>query len=195
MKNKYSFSTMIATFFGSGFIPWAPGTFASALTFILYFLLIFIMTKIKGGVMGMSSPDLINSMMVFFTGLFFIGVWATDQYCFITKREDPKEVVIDEVVGQALTIMIITFFLPFIGYEVVVKFHQKFGMSEETLVWFNLLSSFVLFRIFDIFKPWPINYIDQKYKNAFGVMFDDVVAAIFAGIVHFFILFAIVDRI
>jgi phosphatidylglycerophosphatase A len=51
-----------------------------------------------------------------------------------------------------------------------------------------------MFRVFDITKPWPINYIDQKYKNAFGVMLDDIIAAIFAVVVHYFVLYAIADR-
>ena len=193
MKNKFSISTIIATFFGIGFIPWAPGTFASAITFVLYFLLVYVMTLIKGGITHLASPDLINSLMVFFTGLFFIGSWAADCYSHNHNKQDPKEVVIDEVVGQALTIMLITFFLPYIGMDALQKFY-KLGFDNSQLVWINLLSAFILFRVFDITKPWPINYIDKKYKNGFGVMLDDVVAAIFAAITHFFILYAIIDR-
>ena len=193
MKNKLSPSTIIATFFGIGFIPWAPGSVASAVTFIFYFLLVYLLTLIKGGITSLASPDLINSLMVFFTGLFFIGSWAADRYSIVHNKQDPKEVVIDEVVGQALTIMIITFFLPYIGIEALQKFY-KIGINESQLVWLNLLSAFILFRVFDITKPWPINIIDRKYKNGLGVMLDDVIAAIFAALVHFFILYAVIDR-
>lgn len=193
MINKYSASTIIATFFGAGFIPKAPGTFASAVAFILYFLLVYLMTLAKGGSLTLTSPELANNLLVFYTGLFFIGSWAAEKYSLQNKKEDPKEVVIDEVVGQGLTIIIIMFFLPYVGMDVFRKFHQT-GIGDEMIIWLNLLSAFILFRVFDITKPWPINSIDQKYKNGFGIMLDDIVASIFAALVHFFILYAIADR-
>lgn len=194
MTNKFSASTIIATFFGIGFIPKAPGTFASAFAFILYFLLVYLMTLAKGGPLTLTSPELANNMLVIITGLFFLGSWAAQSYSLKVKREDPKEVVIDEVVGQTLTIVIIMFFLPYVGMDVLRKFHHL-GLGDEAILWLNLLSAFILFRIFDITKPWPIDSIDKKYKNGFGVMLDDVIAAIFAALVHFFILYAIADRI
>lgn len=193
MKDKFSASTIIATFFGVGFVPKAPGTFASIFAFILYFLLVYLMTLAKGGSLTLTSPELANNLLVFYTGLFFIGSWAAEKYSLNTNQQDPKEVVIDEIVGQGLTIIIIMFFLPYVGMDVFRKFHQT-GIGDEMILWLNLLSSFILFRIFDITKPWPINFIDRKYKNGFGVMLDDAVAAIFAALVHFFILYAIADR-
>ena len=53
---------------------------------------------------------------------------------------------------------------------------------------------FVLFRIFDIFKPWPINYIDSNVKGGLGVMLDDVVAAIFASVMHYALVFIIINN-
>lgn len=193
MKNKFSSSTIIATFFGAGYIPFAPGTFASALAFILYFLVIYLVTLVKGGSMSLTSPELANNLLVFYTGLFFIGSWAAEQYCQNNNKQDPKEVVIDEVVGQSLTIMLIFFFLPYVGHDVLRKI-QLTGIGDEMIIWLNLLSSFVLFRIFDISKPWPISSIDKNIKNGFGVMLDDIAAAFFAALMHFFILFAIADR-
>lgn len=89
--------------------------------------------------------------------VFLIGWWATHKALPSFPSQDPKEVVIDEVAGQ--------------------------GMA---LVWcpgsFVALSiGFVLFRLFDIVKPWPISWIDRKIKNAFGVMFDDLLAGLFAA--------------
>jgi len=75
------------------------------------------------------------------------------------KRSDPGEIVIDEVLGMMLVMMTI----------------------PPDPKWAFL--AFVLFRIFDILKPWPINQIDSKLKNALGVMLDDLIAALFAGIV------------
>lgn len=193
MKNKFSSSTIIATFFGAGYIPFAPGTFASALAFILYFLVIYLVTLVKGGSMSLTSPELTNNLLVFYTGLFFIGSWAAEQYCQNNKKQDPKEIVIDEVVGQSLTIMLIFFFLPYVGNDVLRKI-QLTGIGDEKIIWLNLLSAFILFRIFDISKPWPISSIDKNIKNGFGVMLDDIAAAFFAALMHFFILFAIADR-
>ena len=193
MKNKISLSTMIATFFGIGFCQFAPGTLGSIAAFPLYFLVTYMLIFIKGGVVSLASGDLINSLLVFFTALFFIGVWAAQQYSAKTGKSDPKEIVIDEVVGQSFTICWIIFFLPYLGIEILEKF-INIGISEPNFVWLNLLSAFILFRLFDITKPWPINYIDKKYKGGFGVMLDDVVAALFACIIHYFILYAIADH-
>ncbi len=193
MKNK-SVSTIIATCFGIGFIPFAPGTFGSLLAFPLYFLLTYLMIMAKGGVVGLASPDLINSLLVITTGLFFLGVWAADAYSKNTSKDDPKEVVIDEVVGQLLSICLIILFLPYIGGEALMKF-EAVGISKFNFSILNLISAFILFRVFDIAKPWPINYIDKNYKGGLGVMLDDMLAAIFAVFVHFFILYTIIDMI
>ena len=194
MINKFSFSTIVATCFGVGFVPFAPGTFGSLLAFPLYFILTYLMIIIKGGISGLASPDLINSILVINVGLFFLGAWAADTYSRNTGKQDPKEVVIDEVVGQLLTICLVVLLLPYIGGEALQKI-EKLGISPFNFALLNLLFAFIFFRIFDISKPWPINYIDKKYKNALGVMFDDVLAAIFAVFVHFFVLYAIIDRI
>ena len=194
MNNKFSFSTIVATCFGVGFVPFAPGTFGSLLAFPLYFILTYLMIIIKGGISGLASPDLINSILVINVGLFFLGAWAADTYSRNTGKQDPKEVVIDEVVGQLLTICLVVLLLPYIGGEALQKI-EKLGISAFNFALLNLLFAFIFFRIFDISKPWPINYIDKKYKNALGVMLDDVLAAIFAVFVHFFVLYAIIDRI
>jgi phosphatidylglycerophosphatase A len=194
MKKKASLSSVIATFFGIGYISFAPGTFGSIVAFPVYFLLTYMLIVLKGGVASLGAPGLINGMLVWIVGLFFIGLWAADKYSKDTGNEDPKEVVIDEVVGQLLTICLIVWLVPNIGGEAVFKF-ENIGINKFNLVLLNLLSAFVLFRLFDIFKPWPINYIEKRYKGGLGIMLDDVVAAIFAVVVHFFILYAIIDRI
>lgn len=192
MRNKFSPSTIIATFFGIGFIPVAPGTFGSLVAFPVYFLLNMLVIQAMGGVANIASPSLINSLMSFIAILFFVGIWAADQYCKRTGKNDPKEIVIDEVVGQLVAICLTILMLPYVA-ESLIKFEQH-GINEFNFIMLNLLSIFILFRIFDIAKPWPINYIDKNYKSGFGVMLDDVVAAILAVIVHYFILFAIIDR-
>ena len=193
VKSKFSLSIAIATFFGVGFSSVAPGTMGSIAAFPLYFLLTSLLVSIKGGVSSIASFELINSLLVIFTGLFFIGAWAADQYSKYIREADPKEVVIDEVVGQSLTICLIVFFLPYIGADTLEKF-MNIGLSENNFAFLNLFSAFVLFRLFDITKPWPIDYIDKNCKGGIGIMLDDVIAAIFAAVTHYFILYAVADR-
>jgi len=194
MEKKTSLSSLIATFFGIGYIPFAPGTFGSIVAFPVYFLLTYILIVLKGGVASLGAPDLINGMLVWIVALFFVGLWAADKYSKDTGNDDPKEVIIDEVVGQLLTICLIVWLVPNIGGEAVLKF-ENIGINKFNLALLNLLSAFIMFRLFDIFKPWPINYIEKRYKGGLGIMLDDVVAAIFAVVVHFFVLYAIIDRI
>jgi phosphatidylglycerophosphatase A len=193
MKNKFSFSTIIATFFGVGFIPFAPGTFGSIMAFPLYVLLTYFMSMAQGGVSSISATELINNLLVLTAALFLLGTWAADQYSLNSGKEDPKEVVIDEVVGQLLTICLVILLLPYIGSEAILKF-KNHGINELNLAALNLAGAFILFRIFDITKPWPIDYIEKRFKGGFGIMIDDIAAAIFAVIMHFFILYAVIDR-
>ena len=72
------------------------------------------------------------------------------------NKSDPKEIVVDEFIGQSLVLV----FLP--------------------LTYQDYILGFILFRFFDIFKPMPINYFEKKYPNAFGVIFDDIIAAVYA---------------
>ena len=88
--------------------------------------------------------------------IFFIGWWASIQYLAVnTGSKDPKEIVVDEVAGQWLLLC----FLP--------------------LTWQAYLAGFILFRAFDIVKPWPVSFADQKIPGALGVMLDDILAALY----------------
>ena len=91
--------------------------------------------------------------------LYFFSYLAVQSALKIIKRSDPGEIVIDEVLGMMLVMMTI----------------------PPDPKWAFL--AFILFRIFDILKPWPINQVDSKLKNALGVMLDDFLAALYAGIV------------
>jgi len=91
--------------------------------------------------------------------LLVIGVWAAGETCVILKKKDASQVVIDEIVGMSVTM---------IGIPM-------------TPYW--LLVGFLLFRLFDIVKPSPAKYFDEKVSGGFGVMMDDVVAGIYGNIV------------
>lgn len=89
--------------------------------------------------------------------VFLIGIWASDLYARRLGRDDPGSVVVDEVAGQWLTLV-----------PVALAFEYY-------------LPGFLLFRLFDILKPWPVNLADRKLKGGFGIMADDVLAAVYAA--------------
>ncbi len=87
--------------------------------------------------------------------LFALGVVASDRYVAETGKEDPGEIVIDE----AAAICMLLALMPF--------------------SWQSYLTGFLVFRVFDVVKPWPVSVADKKIKGGFGVMFDDVLAALY----------------
>ncbi|WP_282608265.1 phosphatidylglycerophosphatase A [Pelagibius sp. Alg239-R121] len=101
----------------------------------------------------LGGPWLLTAAAV---AIFLIGIWASDLYARRLGREDPGSVVVDEVAGQWLTLV-----------PVALEFEYY-------------LLGFVLFRLFDIVKPWPVNLADRKLKGGFGIMADDILAAGYA---------------
>jgi phosphatidylglycerophosphatase A len=97
--------------------------------------------------------------------IFFIGWWASNQYLRHTGRDDdPSEIVVDEVAGQWLLLSVL---FP---------------------TWQAYLVGFLLFRIFDVTKPWPVSLADREIKGGLGVMFDDMLAALYPILVYLIIL-------
>ena len=155
---------LFATFFYSGLIKYSSGTFGSFLTLLLCILLY------------IYGPGTWSITMLFFISTLY-GYIKTRQYVTLTGRDDPKEVVIDEVSGQSLSIIIFILYYKQLGFE-----------ASNMFILLNFTLSFALFRFFDITKIFPVSYFDNL-KGAFGVMSDDVVAAIMAGIAHIIILY------
>ncbi len=161
-----SLAKFIATFAYSGMVKKAPGTMGSFATIIAFIALA---SFEKQATIAMAIN--INIMLVLCGAIFLVGIKATEIYMNNTGKHDPKEVVIDEVVGQLITIAIAAPVLKNIT-----------SINDQVFLSF-IISCFIFFRFFDIVKPWPIKYIDNKVNNAHGVMLDDVVAGIFAGII------------
>jgi len=134
-------SKILATFFGVGFFPLAPGTLTSLVVVMLYKFLLF----------NLSWP--VYSLLFLF--LFFGGIFVSSSYSTELGKTDPRKIVIDEACGQLLVL---------------------FRMPTS---WFLLLLGFFLFRIFDIIKPYPIRKV-EKLKKGWGIMLDDILAAIYA---------------
>jgi len=149
-------SHLIATFFYVGRLPWAPGTFGSLAALPFAYLL----HRYAG------FPLFALATLV----VFFLGWWATFEDTKGKENHDPGEIVIDEVAGQWIALWPLSFGL----------WHA--GVDPAIFPYPGWIAGFVLFRLFDILKPWPVSWADRK-DTAFGVMFDDVLAGIMAAIV------------
>jgi phosphatidylglycerophosphatase A len=146
-------NNLFVTFFGIGTFRYAPGTITSFITTTLLFSFYHII--------NLSS----NVILFFFILIFFYSFYAVAEYIKENKNKDPKEVVIDEVIGQTIPIYL---------FETS---HGTTTESQEAILFYFYI--FILFRFFDIKKPFPINYFDKKFKNSFGVIFDDVIAGFY----------------
>jgi phosphatidylglycerophosphatase A len=129
-----------------GFIPGAPGTYASLLTTVLYYLVY----RFSGNIL----PALHLSVVCLIS---LAGILASAEIHCSTGQEDPSFIVIDEVAGQLLTFL----FLP--------------------MSWTNLILGFVAFRVFDMWKPFPIRKL-ESLGSGVGVMADDLLAGIYANV-------------
>ena len=149
-------SKLLATWFYVGLLSPAPGTLGSLAALPFAILL--------HAVCGFIA--LLTAILV----VFFIGWWATAEVTHKQLDHDPGMVVIDEVVGQWITLM---------PLSLVLWWH---GSALTILPWQGLIAGFLLFRLFDILKPWPVSWADRK-ATPFGVMFDDVLAGLMAACV------------
>ena len=159
-----NFPIQLITMFGIGKISKMPGTIASFVTCIFYYLCIIFGVHIKF--------LLIAFLVILVSSIIFINKCSSN-----FTEIDAKEIVIDEFLGQSLPI--------FLLYHPL----QKGDPVEGALVY--LVMCFILFRFFDILKPFPINLVDKKMKNGFGVVLDDLLAGVYVLIAialfgHFF---------
>ena len=151
MFDKINF--LFVTLFGIGKIKKIPGSLASLATSLFLFFLFHIL-KIPA-----------NFILLFVILIFFISLYAVNIFIKNLDNKDPKEVVIDEFIGQSIPICL---------YEIA---HE--GSKETDQVLTSYFIMFVLFRIFDIVKPYPVSYYDKNFKNSFGVVMDDVCAGLY----------------
>ena len=147
--------------FNIGKIKKAPGTVASLVTCIIFLILI-----------NIFNIFFILLLTILIVSYFFIAINNSfDEF----NSDDPQEIVMDEFVGQMLTLLAI---------PVYQNFYPTFDV-------YYCVFAFFLFRLFDILKPFPVNYVDKNIKGGFGIMLDDVVAAVYVIIfmtITFFIL-------
>ena len=149
----HNINFLFVTLFGIGKLKKIPGSYASLATTIFLFILFHILNF---------SPNivLIGVIIVFLISLYAVNIFIKDM-----DNKDPKEVVIDEFIGQSIPICL---------YEIA---HKGTKETNEVLTFYFIM--FILFRIFDIAKPYPVSYYDKNFKNSFGVIMDDVVAGLY----------------
>ena len=146
-------NTLFVTMLFIGKIKIIPGTFGSFATIvILYFFF---------HILNISS----NLILICLIIIFFISFFAVANYIQNTENKDPKEVVIDEFIGQSIPVYL---------YEIS---HGTEKSSNEAIIFYCIC--FILFRFFDIIKPFPVSFFDKNYKNSFGVIMDDVCAGFY----------------
>jgi phosphatidylglycerophosphatase A len=137
---------LLAFGFGSGAMPFAPGTFGTLVAIPIYLLF---------------APLPLLSYLATLLTAFVAGVWLCERTSRDLGVHDHGGIVWDEIVGYLLT------------------------MTLAPPGWWWLLIGFVLFRVFDILKPWPIRTIDRRVQGGFGIMLDDVLAGVYAWLVMF----------
>ena len=163
----------IATWFYSGLLRPAPGTWGSlaSLPFI-YLTLIW-----SWGVWH---------LIVISIFIFLLGWWATHNETKDKDDHDPSEIVIDEVLGQLITFSPIYFIISYnkatISYFSYTINFNVFDINYSVSLITIFLFAFGLFRFFDILKPWPISWADNK-STPIGVMLDDILAGIISAII------------
>jgi phosphatidylglycerophosphatase A len=147
------FNTLLVTMFGLGKIKFIPGTFGSLATIIILFYLFHSL--------NISSNIILFGLII----IFIYSFYAVSTHTKDSKNKDPREIIIDEFLGQSIPIYL---------YEVS---HGTTKESNEAIVYYALF--FILFRYFDIMKPFPVNFFDKNFKNSFGVIMDDVCAGLY----------------
>ena len=146
-------NTLFVTMFGLGKVPKIPGTFGSLATVItLYFFF---------HILNISSNIILICLLI----IFIYSFSAVASHIKDNEDKDPKEIIIDEFIGQSIPIYL---------YEIS---HGTEKSPDEALIFYGVC--FILFRFFDITKPFPVSFFDKNYKNSFGVIMDDVCAGFY----------------
>ena len=146
-------NTLFVTMLGLGKFPKIPGTFGSLATVIILYIFFHIL--------NLSTNIVLIGLIV----VFFFSFSAVTEYIKDNENKDPGEIIIDELIGQSI---------PIFAYEIS---HGTDKSSDEAIIFYCIC--FMLFRFFDIVKPFPVSFFDKNFKNSFGVIMDDVCAGFY----------------
>jgi phosphatidylglycerophosphatase A len=151
-----NFNSLFVTMCGIGKIKFIPGTIGSLITALILFYSFHILNF---------SPNIILIILLI---IFIYSFYAVSNYIKENENKDPSEIIIDELIGQSIPIYL---------YEISHGTTKEFN---EAIIYYSIF--FILFRYFDIMKPFPVSYIDKNFKNSFGVIMDDVFAGFYVVI-------------
>lgn len=188
-RRKPLFSVILATACGLGYIPTAPGTFGSLAGIVVALIPFQVLaglakTSVQAFVVnGISIDPLLIVQIVGAVVIAFVGVFVSTRAARYWQQKDPQRVVIDEVSGQHLALLIGSA-LPFWWRPEAFSWAPRaigFITYESPLNWKYLLAGFILFRVFDIWKPFPARQA-ESLRSGWGIMADDWIAGIYAGI-------------
>jgi len=196
-REKPRLALAIATALGVGYIPKAPGTFGSIVAIPLAIVthpvsLITVIGFLFFGGLGIDVPMfnghsapvlLLIPSLAALLAVSFIGVWSSSRVSAYAGVKDPQYVVIDEVSGMFLTLLLAIVPLGLPTRLVPSDFASVFALYSafSLLNWKYLLAGLILFRAFDIWKPWPIRRL-EKLPGGWGIMADDWMAGVYAAI-------------
>jgi phosphatidylglycerophosphatase A len=153
------------TTFGVGYIPGAPGTYGSAVGVAIYLAIAAMVARldemypVRSAAFSGYMATRWAVLPVLLTAFCLLGIWAAGRTAPIFGKKDPSQAVVDEVMGQLITFC----FVPF-------------GIN-----WLLVLAGFLLFRLFDIVKPYPVRTL-EVLPGGLGICADDIVAGVYAGI-------------
>ena len=153
---------LLVTFFGYGYLTKVPGTVASVVTTIFIY--------IAYEIIGYSD---LKISIILFVFLFFYSFYAVKDSESEFNNQDPRQIVIDEVLGQSMPLILLLYL------------NQTNQISLSVEIYYIL--SFMLFRLFDILKPFPVSYFDKNHKNYFGIIMDDIMAGLYSMILIYII--------
>jgi phosphatidylglycerophosphatase A len=148
-------NVLVSTFFGCGYVTKIPGTITSIVTTILIYL--------AYEYLGFTE---LKFSIIFFFLLFIYSFYAVKDSESEFKNKDPRQIVIDEVLGQSMPLIMLLY----------LSQNNQLDMQIEIYYVLSLL----FFRFFDILKPFPVSYFDKNFKNYFGIIMDDIMAGIYS---------------
>jgi len=163
-KTPSDYFALAMTTFGVGYLPLMPGTFGSIVGVAIYLLFWSVETHLGLHFLNQGwNTEQITAWfhavnLIIFLVFCLLGVWASGRATRLFQNKDPQKVVVDEVMGQLLVFM----FIPFAVH------------------WFYVVAGFLLFRLFDIWKPYPIDSL-QNLPAGIGVCADDILAGVYGG--------------
>jgi len=165
-KTPLDYFSLAITTFGVGYLPLAPGTWGSLVGVLIYLGFRFseenfsANASANGWQAEQTSAWLHAVNLIAFLLFCLLGIWAATRATKLFQNKDPQQAVVDEIIGQLITFL----FVPF-------------GVH-----WLFIVAGFLLFRLFDIWKPYPIDSL-QNLPTGIGVCADDILAGVYAGTV------------